>query len=428
MDQKHHLRLFCQIFATVWIALLWAASAAQANDLISSQEANRHGLVRAWFAVAEIDASRGQLERVSVDGDSVLVLTSRGTMQVLDAATGATRWSRQIGNPDYPSLGPAANAKYVALVNGSTLYVLERETGELHWERQLRSGPGAGPGLTDTMVYVPIINGAIEGFALEDTKQPLWIYQSNGRALVQPVTTSSSVFWSTDRGFFYVGRADDPGVRYRIEMEDEITERPAVLEPMVYSVSRDGSIYATEEITGIQRWRYAIGDPITEAPAAVRDRVFICSNRPKMVCFDADHGTVLWEAARVNRFVAVSEDRVYAADSFHRLHILDLKSGARLGELDTHGASLPIDNQQTDRIYLATPTGLIQCLHERDRTQPLIHSKLASGDQGEAKKTGKETKDQSPEPTEEDLDETNPFGEEAEEKEEEENPFGSFSQ
>ena len=57
-------RFFCPILTFTWLAVVLAAAAVRADGLISNGQANRHGLVRAWFAVADVDPSRGRLVSV----------------------------------------------------------------------------------------------------------------------------------------------------------------------------------------------------------------------------------------------------------------------------------------------------------------------------------------------------------------------------
>src|SRR5690606_29766461 len=104
------------------------------TGLVPRHVARTHGLERAWFARAEINPARSHLVRCILDGDELFVLSSAGVIQAMDAHTGETIWVTRIGNPKYPSLGPAANAHTVGVVNGSTLYLLDRATGGLRGE------------------------------------------------------------------------------------------------------------------------------------------------------------------------------------------------------------------------------------------------------------------------------------------------------
>ena len=75
------------------------------------------------------------------------------------------------------------------------------------------------------------------------------------------------------------------------------------------------------------------------------------------------------------RFVAASKTRVYATDDTGRLLVLNAASGARLDAMPIEGISTVLANSDTDRIYLVSEGGLIQCLREAEQTEPLMHNK-----------------------------------------------------
>ena len=75
----------------------------------------------------------------------------------------------------------------------------------------------------------------------------------------------------------------------------------------------------------------------------------------------------------IRRVISVSKDRVYAVADVGRMAILDLKSGARIAEIPTEEFDLRIANQSTDRIYLGTTTGMLQCLRETGHYWPHVH-------------------------------------------------------
>ena len=107
---------------------------------------------RGWHTHIQIDRSRGRVLDVFNGGETLFALTDRGGLHAIDAETGRTHWTTQAGRPEHPSLAPAANDKYVAVVNGSRIYIIDRVTGRAVWDRPLGDAPGAGPVLTDTLI------------------------------------------------------------------------------------------------------------------------------------------------------------------------------------------------------------------------------------------------------------------------------------
>src|ERR1044071_9750200 len=126
-----HCKSLPSVAAAFALAVVVLASEARCEHrLIGQDEAAQLGLTRAWFTQVRLNAAYTHVERAVLEGDRLTVLTSAGVVQELDALTGSTYWTAPIGNENYPSLGPAGNEKYVAILNGSTLYVLDRKDGK----------------------------------------------------------------------------------------------------------------------------------------------------------------------------------------------------------------------------------------------------------------------------------------------------------
>ena len=123
--------LGCAIWATVVLLFHGGTLQAQpvAGRLLPRDQIGRIGLVRSWFAQVQMDRGRSRVARSILSGDQLFVLTDAGTLQALNALTGETQWVVTLGDPNHPSLGPAANDTQVAMVNGSTLFVVNRFDG-----------------------------------------------------------------------------------------------------------------------------------------------------------------------------------------------------------------------------------------------------------------------------------------------------------
>ncbi len=363
------------IAATIALALLALAGEARAERrLFSEEEAAHLGLTRAWYTQVQLNVAHSRIERAVLNGDRLIVLTSAGVVQDLNALTGATYWVAPIGNENYPSLGPAASDKYVALVNGSSLYVLDRKNGKPEMIQAVGSAPGAAPAVSENYVFVPLVNGRIEAYSLTNQKTSPWYYQSYGRAMVAPLVTSESIVWTTDAGFLYVGGSNKLGMRFRLETGAEIVAPPAYHNPLVYVASLDGDVFAMQEMTGSQRWKYSCGFPVTRAPAGVGDEVFVTSGEPALHCINAKNGTGVWEVPRVKQFAAKSKDRVYAITDLGEFAVLNAANGATLAKVKVDRPLHALVNDQTDRVYLVSENGIIECLHEINLKEPIHHN------------------------------------------------------
>jgi len=144
----------------------------------------------------------------------------------------------------------------------------------------------------------------------------------------------------------------------------------------VLATSRDGYLYVFEEDTGDLEWRFPLGQPVISRPAVIRSRVFVAGQLGGMFCLDLKQGLQQWYAPNAARFIAASEQRVYAEDRLGQILVLDINTGARLDTITLDPSMLKLFNIQTDRIYLATPDGLVQCLHEIELAEPIRYDEL----------------------------------------------------
>jgi outer membrane protein assembly factor BamB len=350
------------------------ASAQAASRLLQREQVARMGLTRAWFGQVDMDPSRHRVARAVLAGDQLFVLTTGGTLHAFHAHTGETMWVASHGNPEWPSLGPTANQDLVAYVNGSTLYVLKRANGEPTIVRRIGGATGASPAMSKTFCFVPMVNGRVEGYSLASSTAQPWFYQSHGRAMVAPLATESSLVWTTNIGHVYVGNAQVPDIRYRIESGSEIVASPSFRSPIVFVGTFNGEVFAIHEQTGAEQWRFAAEYPVTRSPAAVGGRVFVTTQRPALFAIDLVTGQPLWQAPKITQFAAASAERVYALDNLNALVALDAASGAVLNRMPSDGRSTALVNDQTDRLYLVTSDGKVQCLHEIGLVTPLVHT------------------------------------------------------
>jgi DNA-binding beta-propeller fold protein YncE len=417
-----------------WVTLALPAGLSAQNVLIPQSTAQRHGLTKAWYSQIELDRSIDHVAYITQQGGMLYVQTTHAMVHALDAETGRKIWNVQIGRRNQISYAPGVNENLLAVINGSTMYVVERKTGRLKWERQMQGAPGAGPALGKKRIYVGMVDGMIEGYNLDETKELPFVYKSAGRILIQPVITEASLAWTTDKGYFYVADANAAKVRFRIETQGEINSPPAHWTPYLYACSLDGYVYAVNEVTGRTIWKFSSGQPINKQPMAIGDYVYILPDLGGMFCLDGKTGAEVWFAPGITDFCSASPTKIYAIDHLNRLTTLDQKTGSRLDTLPLPEIKLKLINQQTDRIYLASDNGVIQCLHEIGLEKPVLHIPPPL-----EKKGVKETKQKGMDETAEATDEDAPKGkkpaakkpaDDAEEAEEgdamkaEDDPFG----
>ena len=416
--------------AAMAVALAFLAEPVQAglqSEIIPEPVARRHGLTRPWHTQVQLDRTRARVHDILLYDGTLYVQTSRAKVHAIDAETGETLWVRRVGRANHPSLTPGANEFLLAVINGSRLYVCNRATGNLLFEVEVDGAPGAGPALSDQRAYIPMVNGLVMAYRLKPTTDPLaelgkgkrkaapeavstaveefrqnirlrqqyvppLSCQSLGRTLVQPLVTRQTVakeyvLWPTDRGHLNIGlidrRQDDVfAVKYRLSAGAEISARPTYLPPdpkiendsgIIFATSQNGYVHAVRENNGESLWRFPTGEPVSQPAVVVGNHVYVATQLGGLYCLEAKTGRETWWAPNVKQFISASEKRVYATDRLGNILILDRRSGARLDTLQAEQLPIKLINADSDRLYLASDTGRLQCLHEIELSEPLNH-------------------------------------------------------
>jgi len=353
--------------------------------MVSAAEAARYGLTTDWATHIHLDRTRDRVTSITQHFGMLFAQSERGTLHAIDAETGQTAWHTRVGDRNYPSLAATADGENVAVVNGGHLYVLSMHTGEPIWETKVPGAPAAPAAMGHNRIYVPLVDGTLITYeyrktGAESTSEPpksnwsyAWRYAGAGRPDATPLVTNTSVLWTTTRGMVFGSRAEELDILFRFETGAPVLCTPAYRPPLVYVASMDHYVYAIDETTAAMQWRFSTGAPLGQSPIVINDDVFAITDAGGMYSLDADDGAENWWAQDITQFMAASPTRIYAADAFGRTHILNARTGTRLATLNTVLLPLKVTNIETDRIYLGTDTGVLQCVREIAQVEPVRH-------------------------------------------------------
>lgn len=363
----------------VWLALglaclstFGAPAAAQTSvtGLISRDEAARLGLVRAWAVQIGVGGGRDRLAGVVCEGDVVVAYTQRGVLQVIDAERGATLWTRQIGDPTQNFYAPAIDGKHLAVAHADEVTLVERSDGRELWTKRIEGVPSASPALGPLRVFVPTLRGRLMALPLDNPDDDGWFFASSGSIEVAPLVTPKSVVWALTSGLAFCSAQDKANIRFQLHTRGSVSAPMAFREPLIYIASHDQELYAIDEMNGSERWRFAMGSQISQGPVVADDILLVSPEGGDLFCLGSAEGESRWSVRSVVRVSSVSPQRVYGVDTLGRLLSLDRATGALRGHLMTPRMDVPVTNGVNDRIFLASSTGLVQCLRESALDRP----------------------------------------------------------
>ena len=365
-----------------------AASAQSISKRLPTQEnLSPLGLERAWWGQAVLNPRRDTIRHISVDEDVAYVQATSGALTAFDSETGQKLWATQLGQFDEPSYPAVANDNIALVVVGSAMYGLEKKTGKIAWKLILPGPCSTEPAIDDDHAYVGTLDGSLYAFSLKTIRQlhqeqrlpqwsaktMVWRYQAGKEVTSQPLVTGRSVVFASRDASLYSVTASDRKLNYQLQTDGPIVAPITNSGSILYLASEDGTFNAINIDNGRVLWNFTSSSPIRNAAQAVARDLYITPERRGMYCINADNGQQRWWQPNLTRFVAVIGDSMFASDHDGRLVKVSRETGTITATLPLRDFTIRFINDRTDRIYLATESGLILALRQNGEEFPVFH-------------------------------------------------------
>ncbi len=133
-----------------------------------------------------------------------------------------------------------------------------------------------------------------------------------------------------------------------------------------------GYVLAINDITGEERWKFLTGSEIVEKISSFGDYCFIPTIAGILYCVDMKNGNEVWHTNSIKKVLSITDNSIYAIDDLERLIQINRSNGKHLATVPLGKYQYTILNDESDRIYLVSADGLVQCLREQNRIQPAI--------------------------------------------------------
>ncbi len=224
---------------------------------------------------------------------------------------------------------------------------------------------------------IPIIGGGVEGYPLYDPTRDPFMEIVEGRSLAMPTRApdSSKVAWSTDRGFVYVMELlGTPSVLFRLNTDGIVSARVASASgDRFFFGAESGQVYGLRATrSGTVLWSQPFGEPFYSEPLVVDDQVLIRSTYGSLYSLSVDAGVMTWNQTIPNiaELITAFGGRLYATTLGGGLAVIDLETGKQLSVHNDVRPGRLLRNKFTDRLYLVSERGDVQCLRPENSVLP----------------------------------------------------------
>jgi outer membrane protein assembly factor BamB len=397
-------------FVWAWVLSILAAATAQAQipisrDMVPTRTAMaRLGLERHWMVLVPVSGTE-RLLSISLAENLLFTQSSMANFSAYDAESGRLLWTAHLGSQTATARPASLNSRLVFVTNANNLFAIDRRSGIIIWEVNLGILPTSPTACDEHQVMVGLSNGKLASFALyplEDKTKTLyptprasWNWLTGGGSLTsRPLPAGQFVAFGGRDGKLYVAMSELPQdniavLLYRVATGGEIFAplgshgTRTVLVP-----SADKNVYAVDLFTADVKWVVPTGAPVMQEPLAAGDDVYAVNVAGLLRSLDANTGEQRWiTTTQGGRLNSISPKRLYLESHDEDLFIVDRGTGQILADprvsLERAGLNLReftvnMTNVVNDRLYMATPSGMLICLREigQLRPQPLRDPKL----------------------------------------------------
>lgn len=355
------------------------SSSSVTAELPTSRTLSRYGLERAWWSQATINPKRDKVKHMVLDEENVYLQGTGGSVTAFDAESGKRLWSVQLGNRDEPIFAGVSNEKHFLAISGMTLYCIERFSGRVLWELTLPAMPSVGVSVDDQHIYIGTLDGSIYSYELKKIdelyrKRMLpnwsfealrWRYRTSKEITTTAYSTGRLVNFASRDGSLYAVGALERNLTWQFETSAPITAPLAATNDSLILASEDYFVYCLNRDNGSVRWEFASGSPIRKAPVVIEQDLYIMPDRGGVFNLVLRTGDEKWERPGITDLLGASRSRLFCSDVTGNIVLLQRSTGRPLGTLPLRPFSVRLQNDRTDRLFLATPSGLVMCLREQ---------------------------------------------------------------
>ena len=142
-------------------------------------------------------------------------------------------------------------------------------------------------------------------------------------------------------------------------------------------------------VNTLPRGKFTTGGPVEQKPLLTEDSLYVVGDRWGLIRLKQGSLEPMWSErlpdgrvrarpnSDVERIISVSGSYVYAWNRRGQLLVIEAVRGGTLSSFDISAFSVPVTNELNDRLYLASNSGLLLCLHDRARVRPELLVKPA---------------------------------------------------
>ncbi|REL32882.1 hypothetical protein DYD21_13750 [Rhodohalobacter sp. SW132] len=292
---------------------------------------------------------------------------------VSSQSTAAPDWTFQTDGAIWGDASADDEVVYIGSRDG-TLYALSQSSGDLKWKFHTGAEIFSRPLVHENHVYILSDNGTLYKLSKENGI-PTWKFDTCGQEWQRKLPNDESPGYDSmasaaaiSNGIVYVGSADghlfaideySGDEMWRFKTEGPIQSIPAVAEEIVFFGSYDHHLYAVDAETGTLKWKFNTGQMIVSSPVYGNGKIMIGSRSADLFALDASTGKEAWSYYHWGSWIessgSINDGRLFIGSSDDQLlKSFDADTGELLWSADLGGSPWTTPAVTESTVYSGT--------------------------------------------------------------------------
>jgi outer membrane protein assembly factor BamB len=280
--------------------------------------------------------------------DIVIVQEAGNVLTVMDAATGANRWTLNMGSTLAKFVGSIRNDIGDILCSSENeVLTLDPATGVIKARQKLARIANTRPALIGDLLIYGGPSGDVLAHSLTSGYKR-WAYALDGAITAPAVKVGDSVAIVSQRGELVILEPRQGKAVGRGQLFGGLANNPVAEGDTVFFAGLDQSVWAFDEYGHAPKWRIRLEQPLRDQPFVSEGRLYISIPGEGLACLDASNGTRLWTTKGLSgAVVAIRNDRLIFWDGRNASSIDklggDVIDRVTLAGIDRLVADKPVD-------------------------------------------------------------------------------------
>jgi outer membrane protein assembly factor BamB len=386
------------------------------------------GLRREWIVQVPFNTSATQLEHVTVADGIVIAAAGDGSLHGIAAplapaadaesrfgqpAAGTILWSSFPGRGDGSLRPPSVGSGIVVIAGDFEAIGIDLLSGRTLWRERLPSPAVAAAAIVGDWVYVPIEGDRLMRLAVNPYREPTvqivldnnpakkdasdttvaadaglsvsrtrgekvppLLLSTHGSLVLPPLPLKDGVIWCTNGGLLtWLTPTKSKWLREEFTLGRPPAGRPLLVtgedSTGIFIASNTGpsasDVIAIDLVANglVFAWREPLDDAVAGGVTRSGATIVVPLATGGLTALAAADGKRLWNHPRQVQLLTVTSGRLWCIDDMGRLATLDPADGRRLQQFCLTPFRVPVVNDTTDRLILASPGGIVASLAPR---------------------------------------------------------------